>query len=90
MLDHARLNTQKSLSRACGLNARLIGRILRGEQSPSLDMVDRICDAFGTSAADALSLRRASGCGANGQHSRHTCPSSGYAHRDGTGSVSAP
>lgn len=40
------LNTQNALAKASKVGQRSIGRLLRQEQSPTLDMVERLAGAF--------------------------------------------
>jgi len=41
------LNTQAALAKASRIGQRSVSRILRGEQSPTLDMVGKLAHAFG-------------------------------------------
>ena len=54
MRAHVSLSTQKAIERACGVPQSSIGRIIRGEQSPTLDMVYRLASAFDLEAWQML------------------------------------
>lgn len=49
MADSTDLKTQQALSKRSGVGQTTIGRIMRGEVNPSIDVLDRLASALGSS-----------------------------------------
>lgn len=59
MRDNPALDTQKKLAEFAGVGQTTVSRLLKKQVSPTLDVLDRICIAFGRDTEELIALPNA-------------------------------